>query len=79
MLAVQVLTLLFQDYVDVTLEYIRRNLKPITNVMEINMVMTICYLLDAMLPNTSNDGNHGAAHKNKVSGSVVAPCSVSLE
>jgi len=44
-----ILLALFNDYVEITLEYVRRQCKPITNVMEINLVMTTCYLLDALL------------------------------
>jgi len=44
-----ILMALFTDYVEAILEYVRRNCKAITNVMEINMVMSTCHLLDALL------------------------------
>jgi len=44
-----VLSSLFDAYADTTIDFFRRNIKAITNVMEINMIMTICYLLDALL------------------------------
>jgi len=43
------LSIFFTDYVEPTLDYMKRNIKAIAPVQEINMVMTVCWLLEAML------------------------------
>jgi dynein heavy chain len=46
------LTLFFSNYVEATLDYMKRNIKAIAPVQEINMVFTICWLLEALLDET---------------------------
>jgi len=46
------LTIFFGNYVEATLDYMKRNIKAIAPVQEINMVFTICWLLEAMLDET---------------------------
>jgi dynein heavy chain len=48
----KILDSLFNDYFDVTIDYMRRNIKAITNVMEITQVMTVCFILDSLLAGT---------------------------
>ncbi len=44
------LTALFTRYVDVTLEYCRRNFKLVVPLPAICQVMTVCKILDGILP-----------------------------
>jgi len=44
-----ILTLSFGNYVEPTLDYMKRNIKAIAPVQEINMVFTTCWLLESLL------------------------------
>eukprot|EP00899_Mesostigma_viride_P009330 jgi/Mesvir1/18399/Mv14277-RA.1 len=58
-----VLTELFGRYMEKSLEYIRRNFKQIIPLVEINMVSTVCYVLEALLDNNANSGAGGGGGK----------------
>jgi len=45
----EALKVLFQTYIGNTMDFFKRNIRPIVPVQEINMMMTTCFLLDSLL------------------------------
>ncbi len=79
------LTTLFTRYVDPTLEYCRRNFRTVVPLPAVNQVMTVCKLLEGILPKVSKTcarahsyAKHHSAAIHAYSHHVSCPCLCSL-